>query len=248
VTTVDISPSIYADRSALMEAAATRIVELAGDAIARAGRFTFVLAGGSTPRALYTLLASERFAKRVDWARVHFFWGDERCVPPDDTESNYGMARETLLDAVKPPPTNVHRMLGEEDPLKAAADYEALLHRFFEVPSGGAAPRFDLVLLGMGANGHTASLFPGTPPLHEQKRWVMASHVDAVAAWRLTLTPVVINAAANIVFLVAGAEKAARLHEVLHGKSDPDRLPAQLIHPAHGDLRWMVDAAATAPG
>jgi 6-phosphogluconolactonase len=227
-----------------MDAAATRIVEVGGAAIARAGRFTLVLAGGSTPRALYALLASERFAKRVDWSRVHFFWGDERCVPPDHAESNYRMARETLLDAVAPPPANVYRMRGEEEPKKAAADYESLLHRFFDVPSDGAAPRFDLVLLGMGANGHTASLFPGTPPLHEKKRWVMANHVGNIGAWRLTLTPVVINAAANIIFLVAGAEKAARLQEVLHGNLDPDRLPAQLVHPAHGDLRWMVDAAA----
>lgn len=246
MTTVDTSPSVYPDRLAVMDAAAARIVELAEDANTRSGRFTFVLAGGSTPRALYALLASERFAKRVDWSRVHFFWGDERCVPPDDAESNYRMARETLLDTVKPPPANVHRMLGEEDPARAAADYGELLHRFFDVPSGGTAPRFDLVLLGMGANGHTASLFPGTSPLRETKRWVMANHVDEVGAWRLTLTPVVINAAASIIFLVAGAEKAARLHEVLRGKSDPDRLPAQLIHPVHGDLRWMVDTAAAA--
>lgn len=229
-----------------MEAAAERIAGAARQAIASSGRFTWVLSGGSTPRRLYSLLASVRFAERVDWPHVHFFWGDERCVPPDDAESNYRMARETLLDAVKPPSENVHRILGEAEPSRAAASYEQVLRELFPARKDAAPPRFDLVLLGMGADGHTASLFPGTAPLLEKTRWVMASHVEELASWRVTLTPVVINAAAEIVFLVVGADKADRLKQVLQGKPDAEALPAQKIQPTRGELTWLVDADAGA--
>ncbi len=229
-----------------MEAAAERIVDAAREAITSRGRFTWVLSGGSTPRRLYTLLASGRFATRVDWPHVHFFWGDERCVPPDHAESNYRMARETLLDAVAPPPENVHRMRGEEEPSRAAASYEQLLREVFDARKGASPPRFDLVLLGMGADGHTASLFPGTAPVSERTRWVMANQVEGVAPWRLTLTPVIINAAAQVVFLVSGAGKADRLRQVLQGTPGTEALPAQRIQPSRGELLWLVDSDAAA--
>lgn len=229
-----------------METAAERIVGSAREAISRSGRFTWVLSGGSTPRRLYTLLASARFAGRVDWAHVHFFWGDERCVPPDDVESNYRMARETLLDAVRPPPENVHRILGEAEPSRAAARYEQVLRELFRAREDAPPPRFDLVLLGMGPDGHTASLFPRTAPLFEKTRWVMANHVEDLASWRVTLTPVIINVAAQVVFLVVGPGKADRLKQVLQGESDVAALPAQLIQPAPGELIWLVDADAAA--
>jgi len=229
-----------------MEAAAERIADAARQAIASTGRFTWVLSGGSTPRRPYTVLASARFAERVDWSHVHFFWGDERCVPPDDAESNYRMARETLLDAVRPPPENVHRILGEAEPSRAAASYEQVLRELFHAREDSSPPRFDLVLLGMGADGHTASLFPGTAPLFEKTRWVMANHVEELASWRVTLTQVIINAAAQIVFLVVGADKADRLKQELQGKPDVEALPAQLIQPTRGELIWLVDADAAA--
>jgi 6-phosphogluconolactonase len=229
-----------------METAAERIAGSARQAIARAGRFTWALSGGSTPRRLYTLLASARFAKRVDWSHVHFFWSDERCVPPEDAESNYRMARETLLDAVKPPPENVHRILGEAEPSRAATSYEEVLREHFHAREDASPPRFDLVLLGMGTDGHTASLFPGTAPLFDKTRWVMANHVEEISSWRVTLTPVIINAAEQIVFLVVGADKADRLKQVLQRKPDVEALPAQLIQPTHGELLWLVDADAGA--
>jgi 6-phosphogluconolactonase len=179
----------------------------------------------------------------VDWARVHVFWGDERCVPPDHAESNYRMAREALLDQVSIiPAQNVHRMRGEIDPEEAADGYETDLRACFGV---SAPPRFDLILLGMGDDGHTASLFPGAEAIREQARWVAAYYVEKLGAWRLTLTPVVLNAAANVIFLVVGAGKAARLREVLDGPYQPDRLPAQVVRPSDGRLLWMVDQAAS---
>ncbi len=238
---------VLGDRESLMQAAAERIAGIAEHAIASRGRFTWALSGGSTPGRLYALLAHHRFATRIDWRRVHFFWGDERCVPPDHAESNYRMARHALLDTVKPPPENVHRMRGEEDPHRAAASYEQLLREVLGARDDGSPAQFDLVLLGMGADGHTASLFPGTAALSEKTRWVVANQVRESAPWRLTLTPVIINAAARIVFLVAGAGKADRLARVLRGSpADAEALPAQLIHATRGEVLWLVDADAAA--
>jgi len=233
----------------LAQAAAEQFVTLAQEAIARRGRFSVALAGGSTPRCTYTLLGHEPFASQVDWTHVHIFWGDERCVPPDHPESNYRMARETLLDRLPIPAANVHRIPCEQAPEQAATAYEATLRAFFtegETPSeGNPTPRFDLVLLGMGEDGHTASLFPGTAALHEEERWVVATYVEKLGAWRVTLTPVVLNAAAHVTFLVAGERKARRLQEVLMGPYQPDRLPAQIVRPRHGRLTWLVDTEAT---
>ena len=186
----------------------------------------------ATPAVLYRLLVS----KPIDWSRVHVFLGDERCVPPDDPASNYRMARETLLDHVPIPPANVHRIRGEDPPAVAAAAYERELRV--------TTARLDLVLLGMGDNGHTASLFPGLAAVRERERWVVAEYVAEVGMWRVTLTPPAINAAVAVVFLVAGQGKAEMLHRVLDGPRDPEALPAQAIATARAT--WLVDAAAAA--
>jgi 5-dehydro-2-deoxygluconokinase len=242
-----VDVAIFSDDDTLMRAAAESLVALGRDAIAARGRFLLALAGGSTPRRLYELLSKPPFVDRIDWSRTHVFWGDERCVASDHPESNYRMTRDALLDRVPIPDENVHRMRGEDDPERAAEAYERLLHEFFG-PNEGLPPRsFDEVLLGMGADGHTASLFPGTPPLIEGRRWVMAQHVEQPRPmWRITLTPVVLNAAADVSFLVAGAAKAQRLWEVLEGGPRDPVLPAQLIHPVQGSLHFRVDAAAGA--
>jgi 6-phosphogluconolactonase len=230
---------VHPDAAGLARAAAEHFVTLATAAIAAHGQFVVALSGGSTPRATYTLLANDELAARVDWPRVRVFWGDERCVPPDHAGSNYRMARETLLDHVPLPTRNVHRIQGELPPDQAATAYQAELEAVL-----GAGGQFDLILLGMGEDGHTASLFPSTVALHEQTRWVVAQYVDKLSAWRVTLTPVAINAAAHVTFLVSGVGKAERLREVLDGPHQPDVLPAQIVRPTDGRLLWLVDAAA----
>jgi 6-phosphogluconolactonase len=238
---------VYPDAPSLARAAAQEFVRLATEAMADHGWFAVALSGGSTPRATHTLLAWAEFAGQVDWSRVHVFWGDERCVPPDHPDSNYRMARETLLDHVPIPAGNAHRMRGEVEPQQAAAEYEDELRAFFGPIGGeGQLPRFDLILLGLGEDGHTASLFPSTWPVHEGRRWVVAHYVEKLKAWRITMTPTLINAAANVVFLVAGAGKAEALHAVLEGPHQPDALPAQVVRPTRGRLLWLVDAAAAA--
>jgi 6-phosphogluconolactonase len=224
--------------------AAALFIQLADQRISSAGRFAVALSGGSTPRALYALLASDQFQPQVPWPQVHVFWGDERCVPPDHSESNYRMAREALLDAVPIPIQNIHRMPGEyADHTRAATEYEQTLKTFFEVPAG-KVPRFDLILLGMGDDGHTASLFPGTAALAEQERWVTANYVEKLATHRLTLTVPVINHAANVVFLISGESKASVLREVLEGEYQPQRFPSQFIRPEGGRLLFILDRAA----
>jgi 6-phosphogluconolactonase len=232
------------------EEAADRIVTAATRAIEGSGRFTIALAGGSTPRALYALLASPAYHDRIDWSRVHVAFGDERCVPPDDPASNYRMARQALLDDVPIPAAHVHRFRGEDAPEVAAAACEQDLRTLLATPDGPprdvAGARFDLVLLGMGNDGHTASLFPHRPTVREAGRWAVADFVPAVSMWRLTLTPIVFNAAFEVLFLAAGKDKAATLARVLEGPRDPDALPAQAIAPHDGRLSWLVDVAAAA--
>jgi 6-phosphogluconolactonase len=236
MTAVEVLP----DAEALARAAAERFVTRAGEAMAVGARFTVALAGGSTPRAAYHLLATEPFSRRVDWGRVHFLWGDERCVPPDDPQSNYRMTRESLLDHVPVPPGNIHRIHGEDDPHAAAGDYERVLRSLL-----GPEGSIDLILLGMGEDGHTASLFPGGEAVRERVRWVVAAR-SATGMWRVTLTPAVLNAAREVCFLVSGAAKAERLQAVLRGPSTPESQPAQIVDPARGRLTWLVDAAAAA--
>ena len=238
---------VFAGIGPLMEAAAESLVRAADAAIRASGRFVVSLSGGSTPNALYELLATPAWIRRIDWARTDVFWGDERCVPPDDPASNYRSARERLLDRL-PAPARVHRIRGEDEPEKAAAAYERELRATFGTPDGPprTAPgsRFDVVLLGVGPDGHTASLFPGTAAVHESVRWVVAHHVAAVSMWRITLTPIVLDAAAEVLFLVSGREKAAIVREVLEGPHRPDVFPAQVVAPRAGRLRWLLDAAA----
>jgi 6-phosphogluconolactonase len=235
---------------ALADAAGGRFVAAAGDAIHARGRFVVALSGGSTPRGAYERLASEPLVSRVMWSRVQFVWGDERCVPPDQAESNYRMARDTLLDRVAVPAANVHRIHGEDDPAAAAASYEATMRALLKTPAGPprAVPgaRADLVLLGLGDDGHTASLFPGSAAAREQTRWVMAEHAAAASMWRVTLTPAVINAAAEVLFLVSGIAKAGIVRRVLEGPRRLLELPAQAIAPSNGSVRWYLDAAAAA--
>lgn len=234
---------VYSDAEQLTRAAAEHFVELAALAIAARGRFSVALSGGSTPRSLYSLLAMDEFARRVDWSHVYIFWGDERCVPPDHPDSNYRMAQEALLDHVALPAQNIFRIRGEIEPAQAAAEYDRTLRMFFRDSPGA---RFDLLWLGMGDDGHTASLFPGAAALDEQVQWVIENYVEAKKAWRITLTPPAINAAANVTFLVSGAGKAERLRQVLKGAYQPRELPAQLVNPVNGHLIWMVDSSAAA--
>ena len=198
---------VFPDPQALAEAAARHVVESAQAAVDARGAFSIALSGGSTPRELHLKLASPPLVEQVDWSRVHVFFGDERCVPPDDERSNYRMAEETLLNRVPIPRNQIHRMRGELPPEQAAEDYERELRDYFK----DEPPRLDLILLGMGDNGHTASLFPGLTAVHEQQRWVVAEYVAEVSMWRITLTPVIINLAREVIFLVAGAAKADML-------------------------------------
>ena len=234
---------IFDDAAEVARATANRFTELAQRAIAESGRFAVALAGGSTPLRAYELLASEEYKNQLDWSKVHIFFGDERCVPPDDAESNYRMANEALLSRVGLPSNNIHRMNGIGDAVANARLYEDELQTYF---NDAAWPRLDLVLLGMGDDGHTASLFPGTEVLNEREAWAAANWVEKLGAYRITLTAPAINHAAHIIFLVTGENKAERLLEVLRGDDDPQRLPAQLIKPVDGSLEWFVDKAAAA--
>lgn len=231
----------YRDGNQVAWAAAELFVDAAARSIHARGRFNVALAGGSTPRALYANLAVDPFRKQVDWPNVHLFWGDERCVAPDHADSNYHMARETLIDHVSIPAGNIHRMQGELEPEAAAKAYGLLLKDYFNNAKSGG---FDLVLLGMGEDGHTASLFPHTSVLNEMKHRCAAVYVDKLAAWRITLTATMINTAHQICFMVTGENKARTLRDVLRGPHQPDHLPAQSIHPVSGDIIWMVDEPA----
>jgi 6-phosphogluconolactonase len=236
---------ICRDADDLARQAAAQFVSLAANSAVRSSRFIVALSGGSTPRALYSLLASPAFKDRIDWRRIHFFWGDERCVPPDHSESNYRMVHEALLSKVDIAPENIHRLAGEKEPEIAASEYEDELRRTFQL-TRAQVPRFGLILLGLGEDGHTASLFPGQATVHENTRWVMATLAPDGKLWRITLTPVIINAARNVTFVVSGASKAGRLRQLIEGPFDPDTLPAQAIQPDQGRLTYMVDDAAFA--
>lgn len=237
-----INLRVFPDAAELARGAADEFTRRAEEAIRAHGRFSVALSGGSTPRRLFALLAdpAEPFRDRIDWRAVHLFWGDERHVPPDHPESNFRMTREELLDRVEIPAANIHRLRGEEpDAARAAALYEDELRSFFH-----GAPRFDLVLLGLGADAHTASLFPGTAVLHEHERWVAAPWIEKLETFRLTLTPAVLDRAAAVIFLVQGEEKTEALRAVLAGTHDVERFPAQAVRPQNGEILWLVDRAA----
>jgi 6-phosphogluconolactonase len=232
--------TVVSTAAALAEEAAQRVLSIAAEAIGSRGRFTMALAGGTTPRGLYLRLAAEPFRARVDWARTWIFQGDERCVPPSDPESNYLMAYESLLSRVPVPPGQLFRIHGEEkDSALAAAQYESELRTTF----APAPVRFDLILLGMGVDGHVASLFPGSPALGENDRLVTAVEVRAATvALRITMTLAVLNAARHVLFLVAGPEKVRSLTDAL--RNPASTLPAARVRPTDGTLHWLVDRAA----
>jgi 6-phosphogluconolactonase len=228
---------VFPTAELLADAVARHIADCGTAAISARDRFTLALSGGSTPRAAYERLAAR--PAQLDWRRTHVFWGDERCVPPDDPRSNYGMTTEALLDRVPIPKEQIHRIRGEAEPARAAAEYEQKLGELAR-----ETPALDLVLLGLGEDGHTASLFPGQPSVHETKHRVLAVLDPEGKLWRVTLTPPVLNAARQVTFVVAGASKAARLRQVIEGAFTPSLLPAQTIRPSPGRLTWMVDEAA----
>jgi len=232
---------VFDDAESVARAAAARVAELARESIKARGLFTIALSGGNTPRRVYGLLADEGFGEGIDWPSVHVFFGDERMVPPDHAESNYRMANEALLARVPIPPVNVHRIDGVGDAAANASAYESEMRGLFD---DAGWPRLDQVLLGMGDDGHTASLFPGTEALHESRLWVAPNWVEKLGAWRVTLTAPAINAARHVTFLVTGAAKAGRLREVLKGERDATRLPSQLIRPSDGIFEWLVDLEA----
>jgi len=238
-----LNVQVFDDPEQVAREAAGLFVRLSIEAISTRGSFSVALSGGSTPRRIYELLASDDYRTQVSWPGVHVFFGDERTVPPDHADSNYRMANETMLSLVPVPAKNVHRMNGVGDAAASASEYESELRAFF---GDLAWPRLDLVMLGMGDDGHTASLFPGSAALEEQQAWVVANWVEKFQTWRITLTAPAINAARRVLFLVTGAGKADRLREVLKGERDPARLPSQLIQPRDGTLEWLVDRAAAA--
>ena len=231
----------YRDAEALAEAAAKRFLDAAKRAVAKSDRFLVVLAGGSTPKALYRRLTEPPYRDGVPWQRTYFAFGDERCVPPDHAESNYRMARESLLDPLEIPDHRVLRMKGEQVPTEAAQRYEVRLGDLF---LNRASRRFDLVLLGIGTDGHTASLFPGTAALDEQERWVVANEVPQLGAWRLTLTFKALNSARRVIFLATGEEKSKVVAEAFGGLEHPDPHPCERVTPYHARREVLVDRAA----
>jgi 6-phosphogluconolactonase len=237
---------VFPDKSSFVKGAADFIIEMAGSALSERSRFTIALSGGGAPQPVYAQLASVDYRDRIAWERVHVFFGDERCVPPQDPRSNYCMVRDAWLRHSPIPAENIHRIRGEEDPAIEALRYEQEIARLFR---SKRPPAFDLILLGMGGNGHTASLFPGTAALRETARWVVAQYVEVATSWRVTFTAPLINAARRVAFLVEGAGKAEMLGNILEGPFQPDVWPAQLIQPVSGELHWLVDSdAATGIG
>jgi 6-phosphogluconolactonase len=242
--------SVFPDPESLAAACADLFAREARRAVEAYGSFSVALAGGSTPARAYELLAEPRYARGVPWERTLVFWGDERCVPPDDPRSNERMARRVLLDSVPVPRDQIFPMRCSGLPADEAADYDALVHGLFPLPGPGP----DLVLLGLGENGHTASLFPGSSALRDQERWVTAAFVEAAAGagttaaghdlWRITFTAPFLNRASVVAFVVSGAAKAGVVREVIEGDRDPLRLPAQLIRPSCGRLYWLLDEGA----
>jgi 6-phosphogluconolactonase len=232
----------YPDSDTLSHQAAQFTLRIAAESLVTHGRFMIALAGGSTPKRLYALLASEPYRSQLDWALVEVFWSDERCVPPDDSESNFRMAQETLLSNVPIPASQIHRMPADQSDHEAASQaYVTEMRRTFGT---SGIPGFDLIQLGMGPEGHTASLFPHQPSLHERERLVLPVTTPKPPPDRLTFTPPLLNAARHVLFLVTGSEKADAVHAILEGEYNPDEYPAQIVRPTSGEVTWMLDTAA----
>ena len=233
---------IYPDANTLSHEAAQYVVRLADEAISDHGRFSIALSGGTTPKVLYGLLGNEPYSNQIDWSHVEIFWSDERCVPPDSSDSNYQLAQEVLLSKIPIQANQIHRMPADQTDRDAAS--QAYAQEIQRVLGTNGIPAFDLLQLGMGPEGHTASLFPHQPSLQEQQRLVMPVNVPKPPPPRLTFTPPLLNAARHILFLVTGADKADALQAVLESGYQPEEYPAQIVRPAHGEVTWMLDTAA----
>ena len=242
---VKVTYEVWPTAAEMAKASAEKFAETVEAAVAKRGVARLAISGGSTPQATFKLLAAEPFVSRIPWDKLQLFWVDERCVGPYSPESNYGVARDLLLSKVPIPAENVFRMEGELDPEVAASRYESTLRNVMKL-EGAETPAFDMVTLGMGPDGHTASLFPNTEGLNELGRLVIANHVPQKDVWRVSLTWPVINHESEVVFEVEGPGKTDVLAEVLTGPRDPDRLPSQLIRPANGKLLFLLDEAAAA--
>ncbi len=242
-----MNKEIFPDQTALATGLAEWITSLIEETLTRQPRFSLALSGGSTPKKLHELLAGSPYKERIDWKKVSVFFGDERAVPLDDERNNARMAFDTLLDKVPVPKSQIHIMRTELPPEEAAAAYQKTLQEYF----GGNENQlphltFDLILLGMGDDGHTLSLFPGTPVIHEEKKWVVSFYLPAQEMYRITLTKIIANRAAHIVFMISGSGKADALREVIEGKPEPDKYPSQVIEPVAGELHFFLDQAAAA--
>lgn len=226
---------------AISRLAASFLVETGRNAIDRKERFAVAISGGSTPRKLYGLLGSEEYRHQIDWHGVHFFWVDERCVPREHAESNFKAASDAFLSKISMPDGNIHRIKGEEFPSKASREYQEELWKFF---GRSGFPVFDLIILGVGEDGHTASLFPGSEALGEKERWIVPIYLRKPKINRVTLTLPVLNNASQTLFLVAGPSKAGVLSEILENEQNRAKYPAGLIDPVHGDVLWLIDHEA----
>ncbi len=232
---------IFKTAEELSANAAKWVANLISSTLKKQDRFTIALSGGNTPKKLHKLLASSPYKEQIDWSKLHVFWGDERDVPFQDERNNAKMAYDTLLNHVPVPASQIHIMKTDIPPEQSATEYEKILHQYFPDTT---QPTFDLVLLGMGDDGHTLSLFPGTAVVHEEKVWATSFFLKAQDMYRITLTKTVVNKSSHIAFLVTGDDKAAALKEVIKGAYDPDRYPSQVIKPSNGELYWFADEAA----
>jgi len=230
----------YPDHEQLSRAAAEYFVQQSRKAVAKQGYFSVVLSGGNTPRRTYEILAQPAFQKQIDWNHLFIFWGDERCVPLNSPQSNYHMVQQALLEDVPVPKNQIFPMNCVTNPDIAAESYEKQIRQFF----AGRKPQFDLIFLGLGENGHTASLFPFSPVLTEENKWVVLVYLPEQNMYRLTMAPSLLNQGKKIVFIVAGSEKAQVLSKILYGPSNPQKLPAQLIKSIHGETIWLLDQDA----
>ncbi|MGC4037830.1 MAG: 6-phosphogluconolactonase [Chitinophagaceae bacterium] len=234
--------NISEDTDQLSKRVADWIVNDIHETLKKKDLYTIALSGGNTPKKLYTLLASEKYKDKIDWSKLHFFWGDERYVPFSDKRNNAKMAFETLLNHVPVSKEQIHIMQTDMEPQKSVADYEKILHHYFDRKKHS----FDMVLLGLGDNAHTLSLFPGYDIIHEKEKWVKAFYLEEEKIYRISLTTPIVNKAAKIAFLVAGADKAASVNNVLYNEHDPELYPAQLIQPFSDELYWFLDKTAAA--
>ena len=237
---------ILKDSKEFSHAIAEWIIKHINDTLKNQDRFTWVMSGGNTPKALYELLASPHYKNKIDWSKLHLFWGDERAVPFEDERNNAKMVYDTLLNHVDVPASQIHVMRTDIAPEKSAAEYEKILHEYFPHTTYNSQHNtFDLVLLGMGDDGHTLSLFPGTEVIHEESAWVKSYFLQAQNMYRITLTKHIVNQSSRIAFLTTGKNKAHALKEVLEGEFNPDLYPSQVIDPSNGELHWFTDEAAT---